>query len=493
MKPASRELEDPKICQVIKKDGRQCKNRALKGKNYCWTHRPAGQKWAAGFTAIATIIVLYTSVVINLDDVKNIFFPTKLPTPMPRADKLYFTFLIEASSRMLEPFDDTKTKWDSVREAAINNLIWGLPSRANFGLILMGGSTAGNTTNCDSVSMTIPIQPDMRDSIGDLIQSQEPQGTASLSKSIDLARDELLALADDSTVKDLELFVFLGGGDGCSNNDLGPLLYFLQNSSNYLSQTHVEIFVLSDEAIDQEILNQIEKSNQTAENIRVQITTNTQELTTAVSQSYLDAMDRAEEVEPLAVAAQETVVAQNPAFIQSVGMNAAPSTEVMNVNIATPVELSVTPSVAPTVSPTPTASFTPIPIPTTQVPPSPIPPTDMPPTAIPTVVILWDTTCPNNIYGAVRVQDFGEHYQVRDKASNAVIFTTEAQFQDNNDVKTCVFSGDGGRFAAAYHYASDTGGYTWVGVWSIASGNKVDETIIEGWQYDISGYFGGNP
>jgi hypothetical protein len=343
--------------------------------------------------------------------------------PIPKAGKLYFAFLVDASSRMLDQFDGGRTKWDAVREAALDNLIFGLPSRANYGLILLGGNTGSQTSNCEQVEMAYSFRPDSRGSIETLIQNQQPQGVTSLTKAIDLARDQLLGLSDDdSTVKSVELFVFLGGGDGCLNDDYRPLLYFLQNSARLLSQTHVDIFILSKEPIDPAVEEAIVKSDQETEVVRVNITRNQPELETAVVESSLESKERAREVEPTAVAFQETVVVEQLTSTYANVTAPPPDTAASVTNTLPPPVTSLTPSSSPTatasVTLTLTASPTQVPptaIPTTQVPPTKTPTIQVPTTSIPTTAIpqITSTASPSVVLTSVDYLGSGESCSAR--------------------------------------------------------------------------------
>jgi hypothetical protein len=321
-------------CWALTNDFRRCRNSAQAGQWFCHKHR---------WWFIVTLITGFASIIFFLESLTGLIanvgiplFPKITSTSLPRASNLYFAFIVDASGRMSESFDGDKTKWDSVREAALDNLILGLPARANYGLILLGGNPTGNVTNCDAVNMVLPLGEDNRDQIGRLIEDQKPQGVSSLTKAIDLARNNLLSLSDDSSVRALELWVFLGGGDGCSNNDLKPILYFVQGSAKFLTNTHMDLFILSNEVIDRDMLNEIEESDQATGNVTVNLTTNNAELAAAVNQSYEEAKERARRVEPTAVAAQETIVVQTPFETERVAINVSSITAIAGYSTPKP-------------------------------------------------------------------------------------------------------------------------------------------------------------
>jgi hypothetical protein len=81
------------------------------------------------------------------------------------------------------------------------------------------------------------------------------------------------------------------------------------------------------------------------------------------------------------------------------------------------------------------------------------------------------------------------HYQVKEVATDRIILTTTAQYPTPNDVKTGQFSPDSKEFAAAYHY-SHTGKHTWIGIYSLETGQHVRTEQKNGeWTSDLSWVF----
>jgi hypothetical protein len=101
-------------------------------------------------------------------------------------------------------------------------------------------------------------------------------------------------------------------------------------------------------------------------------------------------------------------------------------------------------------------------------------------------VLAQTLISPNGKYEAVRVsQGNGNvHYQIQERASGHILMTSRAQYKTPNDVKVGAFSSDSKQFAAAYHY-SHKGKYTWIGVWTIATGSFRRETKISGFVRSI--------
>jgi hypothetical protein len=298
--PSSKKKDvDFRRCLALTSWGQRCKNKT-KGL-FCDTH----YLWRWSF------VVAILGVLANISQITDFLMSRITADSLTRANKLYYVFMVHASSRMSAPFDRGKTKWDAAREAALGNLLYGLPAKANYGLIILGGTTEQDVVSCDAVTMSAPLAPNNRDIVGNIINTQQAGGVAPVAKAFDLARDQLLGLPDDQTVTNFELFVFLGGGDTCLDNDLQPVLFFLQNSAKYLTNTHVDIFLLSNESIEQPILTEIENSNKEIDNVQVKITTSIVDLEEAVNQSFQDAQERARTVEATTIATRTVNVMQN--------------------------------------------------------------------------------------------------------------------------------------------------------------------------------------
>lgn len=77
------------------------------------------------------------------------------------------------------------------------------------------------------------------------------------------------------------------------------------------------------------------------------------------------------------------------------------------------------------------------------------------------------------------------HYEVRDRSSGSLLFTTHAQYSTPNDVKAGIFLFDSRLFAAAYHYGHD-GGYTWIGIWDTEKKYRIQSRRKDGWVLDLS-------
>ena len=88
---------------------------------------------------------------------------------------------------------------------------------------------------------------------------------------------------------------------------------------------------------------------------------------------------------------------------------------------------------------------------------------------------------PDSKYKAIKVGGGNNvHYQVMKVDDNSVVFNTMAEYNTQNDVKSATFSSDSKEFAAAYYYGHD-GGYTWIGIWNVKTGNRVRNIKRKGW------------
>ena len=118
----------------------------------------------------------------------------------------------------------------------------------------------------------------------------------------------------------------------------------------------------------------------------------------------------------------------------------------------------------------PTATVTPIPI--------PVQPDSQ--TALPASLKTRTSKPMPDPYLAKQISNStGEHYQVIDTTNGRVVLTTKAQFPTRNDVKSGQFNSDFTQFAALYHYGHD-GNYSWIGVWSTATGEHLHHVKRQG-------------
>ena len=96
----------------------------------------------------------------------------------------------------------------------------------------------------------------------------------------------------------------------------------------------------------------------------------------------------------------------------------------------------------------------------------------------------WPSS-PNGKYRGVPIKiGNSKHYQIKEVGSDGTLMTTKAEFESDNEVKAGLFSPDSKQIAAAYHY-SNGGGYTWVGIWEIESGNLINTKRKAGWITDL--------
>jgi hypothetical protein len=95
----------------------------------------------------------------------------------------------------------------------------------------------------------------------------------------------------------------------------------------------------------------------------------------------------------------------------------------------------------------------------------------------------YEITSPDGLLTARRtVTDNGTTvYEVIENETGESVFTTYSQYPDSkNDVKAAKFSDDSSKFAVAYHYGHN-GNYTWIGVWSIETGELSYSKTKDSW------------
>lgn len=314
----------------------------------------------------------------------NTFTPTPAPTNtptatlVPPADSLYYLFVMDASARMKLSFNGSETKWDDLQASALNHLIYGLPERANYGLIVLGGNLFNSTVNCDVPNQqTVTFNDNTKMTLIQTIRNVQPYGVASLADAIILARRIFEDKRGDVHRK---LLLFLGGGDDCSSDKWVALKYFLSDyEKSGLIDVYTEVVILPDESIDDAVIDDLQTEITRLgieEEVVVSAPKNDQELQTVFVTIFNESIAQARDYEPVAVAAQERI---NAAKTQTPIPASIPSKAVVGAATAT----ARIPSAQPSNTQTP-IFVTAIPLPTNTLPPPPtststsIPPTEAP-------------------------------------------------------------------------------------------------------------------
>jgi hypothetical protein len=300
---------------------------------------------------------------------------TLTPSPVPEVAQVYYILILDASSRMTDSFAGSDTKWTSARKSALDLLTVGLPPGANYGLIVLGGNQLGSTQTCDDPNrMLVSLASRQQQAVINEIESLEPQGVASLTSALALARDQLgkLPAGLEKTI-----IVITGGGDSCCPDDMWESLLDLLRLSFSSINAYTELIILADEEVDEEVLAVVQEITQLGlENVRADAPTDQEKLEDTIEEVASSAVERSrEKMESVAIAEEETVetddvVAVVPTPIPSV-------TPTIEKPEAPPAGATV-PAPSPTVSP-PTATLPPTAT-TTDMPPPPTPPITSTPT-----------------------------------------------------------------------------------------------------------------
>jgi hypothetical protein len=231
--------------------------------------------------------------------------PTFTPSPVPVAHKLHYYIILDASERMQAGFAGDETKWGVAQEAARQLLKSKLPSRASYGLVVLGGSPFGSAQSCGQTPQpVVSLGLDTRSQVLDRVERLQPHGTASLAQAVALARDELLDLPPGHEVT---VVIITGGGDDCGDpgERWAPILDSLE-----LSKTDMwtELIVLAGEEVDEEVQSAVQRVRE-IENVQVVVPSDQTELRASTNDVVQRAVVRAQQVEPTAVAAEETAIA----------------------------------------------------------------------------------------------------------------------------------------------------------------------------------------
>lgn len=145
--------------------------------------------------------------------------PTNSVTPSATATispsrSIYYMIVVDASAEMNEAFDGS-TKWDAALES-IDVIFEGLDSEANYGLVVIGGSTASEGVDpCDEPSVVnkpFTSQNIVSREIGQF----QPSGGGSLYTAFNLAKNQFKGLPPD-TIR--SLIYITGSSDACERRD----------------------------------------------------------------------------------------------------------------------------------------------------------------------------------------------------------------------------------------------------------------------------------
>ena len=164
-------------------------------------------------------------------------------TPTSVSNSMYFMFVVDASEKMTQPFDG-KTKMDAARES-IQAILGGLEPGANYGLAVIGGSSATEGVDvCNQPSVTrIPFSA--QKVVSDQVSRLQPAGGGSMYSAFVLARRQFESLPAN-TVR--FLIMITDKGDECLGQDEWK---GMENLSKVLDQAglefHSEIIVLDEQ------------------------------------------------------------------------------------------------------------------------------------------------------------------------------------------------------------------------------------------------------
>jgi hypothetical protein len=289
---------------------------------------------------------------------------TLTPSPVPESLSHYYMIVLDASVNMQESFDG-QSKWGAAL-TAVSSMLEALNRNSNYGLVVVGGSSANSGTDpCGEPS--VPIIPfvtneqvlfprdtfQMEDLITQINQLQ-PVGGGSLYTAFSLAKRQL----DDLPAGTVKSLIFItGSNDSCESRDEWRELERIVQLPDLVG-LYSEIIVI-DESVGLDTRNIMEHISSLSSGVNVQISQSYEQLQQDVGHAIDQVNTHVEEQQ----AALDSNVQANPVIVPT-------STPQVIVNASPP---------------NPTA------VPPTQVPPTPIPPTLIPQatnTPLPSVVLL---------------------------------------------------------------------------------------------------------
>jgi hypothetical protein len=272
--------------------------------------------------------------------------------------------VLDASSAMNRDFGGT-TKLDIVSES-IQKLITGLEPRANYGLVVLGGSNVTGEDSCSQPSVARSLFSTQK-VVSDQIVGLQPVGGGSLVSAFSLAYRHFEGLpADTGRV----LIVITDASDECQGRDEWSGLESLYTATDEAGVGfHSEIIVM-DEAVDLSVNRAASRIQALSADINIQFLQDE-----ASAQSVLDtAIGRIQEYVDAALAARpmptvepasptptpDSGLPSNTPGASSYTLTPRPGTATVTPSVTfTPLPQSVTPSLTPSRTPSPTVTIPP--------------------------------------------------------------------------------------------------------------------------------------
>jgi len=196
---------------------------------------------------------------------------TLTPSPQPISDFLYYMIVIDASEKMKESFHG-QSKWELAVNALIQ-IINGLNPRAQFGLVMIGGSNSPAGLN-DCQEPTSPeIDFSAREEIWNYIVNVQPQGGGSFYKAFTLAKTRLEGLSRD---KFRTLIYITGSSDTCATEDEWDALKNIIQIPDTTVGLFSQIIILDEDGLRSQTL--ADRLNSLSENVNAQAPQTIQDL-----------------------------------------------------------------------------------------------------------------------------------------------------------------------------------------------------------------------
>jgi hypothetical protein len=254
------------------------------------------------------------------------------------------------------------TRWDTARES-IESILNGLEPRANYGLVLLGGSNLTESDSCDQPSVARTLFSTER-AVADQIMGLLPGGGGSLVSAFMLAYRHFEGLPKD-TVR--VLIAITDESDECRGQDEWQgLESFYKVTGETGVDFHSEIIVI-DETMDPDLEKSASRIQALSSNNNIQLVQDDSSVIEAVDhtivgiQEYVQAALSArptQTVEPATpTSMSDTGQPSNTPGAASYSLTPRPGTQVATPSDTfTPLPQSSTPSLIPTrtISPTPT-------------------------------------------------------------------------------------------------------------------------------------------
>lgn len=194
-------------------------------------------------------------------------------TPTPLSNAVYYMIVLDASAKMNEAFDGG-TKWDAAYDS-INSILDGLEPGANYGLVVIGGSSATEGMDPCNEPSVVSLPFSSKQKVSDQIGHLQPAGAGSTYSAFALAQNQFDGLPRNT----IRTMVFItSSSDSCDSRDeWKDLEEQLKLTLNSEVGFHSEIIIL-DGNLNADVKGGVDRIGSTFKDINFQLPSDTASL-----------------------------------------------------------------------------------------------------------------------------------------------------------------------------------------------------------------------